>query len=84
MNKDDYKLKQREYLANTIKKIKNENDYDYNSNKKGLDFIKKKEKKIIKKQSLQLNDSLSKEIQDLTQKNTKSNINYEKSKFIFF
>ena len=36
-----------------------------------------KKKKIIKR-NLKLNESLSKEIQDITQKNQKSTINYEK------
>ena len=71
MSKNDSKIKQREYLSNIIQKIKQENDYIYNPKKK-------KEKKIIKRQNLNLNDNLSNEIQDLTPKNTKSTINYEK------
>ena len=71
MSKNDSKIKQREYLSNIIQKIKQENNYECNP-------TKKKPKKIIKRQNLNLNDSLSKEIQELTPKNTKSTINYEK------
>ena len=78
MSKNDYKIKQREYLSNIIQKIKNENNYDYSFNNIGLNLKKKKEKKIIRRQNLKLNDSLSKEIQEMTPKNTKSTINYEK------
>ena len=76
MSKNGYKIKQREYLINIIQKIKNENNYNYSFGGVG---VKKnnKEKKIIKR-NLKLNDSLSKEIQDMTPKNTKSTINYEK------
>ena len=78
MSKNDYKIKQREYLSNIIQKIKNENNYDYSFNNIGGNIKKNnKEKKIIKR-NLKLNDSLSKEIQDMTPKNTKSTINYEK------
>ena len=83
MDKNEYKIKQREYLAQTIQKIKNDNfitDSDYNNI---LSKIKKKEKKIIKRKNLKINDNLSKEIPDLTPKNTKSTVNYEKSKSIF-
>ena len=83
MDKNEYKIKQREYLAKTIQKIKNDNyitDSDYNNI---LSKIKKKEKKIIKRKNLKINDNLSKEIPDLTPKNTKSTVNYEKSKSIF-
>ena len=83
MDKSEYKIKQREYLAQTIQKIKNDNfitDSDYNNI---LSKIKKKEKKIIKRKNLKINDNLSKEIPDLTPKNTKSTVNYEKSKSIF-
>ena len=78
MSKNDHKIKQREYLSNIIQKIKNENNYDYSFNNIGGNIKKNnKEKKIIKR-NLKLNDSLSKEIQDMTPKNTKSTINYEK------
>ena len=83
MDKSEYKIKQREYLAQTIQKIKNDNfitDSDYNNI---LSKIKKKKKKIIKRKNLKINDNLSKEIPDLTPKNTKSTVNYEKSKSIF-
>ena len=83
MDKNEYKIKQREYFAQTIQKIKNDNyitDSDYNNI---LSKIKKKEKKIIKRKNLKINDNLSKEIPDLTPKNTKSTVNYEKSKSIF-
>jgi len=83
MDKNEYKIKQREYLSQTIQKIKNDNyitDSDYNNI---LSKIKKKEKKIIKRKNLKINDNLSKEIPDLTPKNTKSTVNYEKSKSIF-
>ena len=77
MSKNDSKIKQREYLTNIIQKIKNENNYDYSFNKIGLNLKKKKEKKIILKQNLKLNDNLSKEIQEITPKNTKSTVNYD-------
>ena len=77
MSKNESKTKQREYLSSIIQKIKNENNYEYNINNIGLN-LKKKEKKLYKRQNLKLNDSLSKEMQDITNKNTKSTINYEK------
>ena len=48
MDKNEYKIKQREYLAQTIQKIKNDNyitDSDYNNI---LSKIKKKKKKSSK------------------------------------
>ena len=78
MSKNEYKIKQREYLSNIIQKIKNENNYDYSyNNSTGLNLKKNKNKKIKRRQNLKLNDSLSKEMQDLTPKNTKSTVNYE-------
>ena len=78
MSKNEYRMKQREYLSSIIHKIKNENDYDYNyNNSVGLNLKKNKEKKIRKKQNLKINDNLTKEMQDLTPINTKSTVNYE-------
>ena len=77
MNKNESKIKKREYLSSIVQKIKNENNYDYNINNNRIN-LKKKEKKIFEGRNLKLNDSLSKEMQDITNKNTKSTINYEK------
>ena len=78
MSKNESKIKQREYLSNIIQKIKQENNYDYSFSNIDFNLKKKKQKKIMKRPNLKLNDSLSKEMQDLTPKNTKSTINYEK------
>ena len=49
MSKNEYRMKQREYLSSIIHKIKNENDYDYNyNNSVGLNLKKNKEKKLGK------------------------------------
>ena len=70
------KLKKPEYnLSNS--------DIEYSNPQCVKSKIKKKEKKIIKRKNLKINDNLSKEIPDLTPKNTKSTVNYEKSKSIF-
>ena len=47
MNKNESKIKKREYLSSIIQKIKNENNYDYNINNNRLN-LKKKEKKFLK------------------------------------
>ena len=50
MSKNNYKIKQREYLLNIIQKIKNENNYDFSFNNIGCNTKKNnKEKKIIKR-----------------------------------
>ena len=90
MEKKEYKNRQRELLANTIQKIKNENGIDKNLNlyNNELNHIKipkkskEKKNKSNKRKYLKVNDNLSQEIQDFSpKKNTNNiNINYEKSK----
>ena len=90
MEKKEYKNRQRELLANTIQKIKNENGIDINLNlyNNELNHIKipkkskEKKNKSNKRKYLKVNDNLSQEIQDFSpKKNTNNiNINYEKSK----
>lgn len=83
MEKYQYKNKQREILANTIQKIKSENGIDLNigkySNKKLIIKKPKSKKHHHKRKSLNLNDNLSKEIQDINPKNNKI---YEKCKYL--
>jgi hypothetical protein len=86
MERNQYKTKQREILANMIQKIKIENGIDINSNINNNIYEKRskkkeKSKKKHKKKNLNLNDNLNKEIQDINPQN-KNNTNYEKSKYI--
>lgn len=82
MEKNQYKRKQREMLANMIKKLKNENEIDYNEEtdiniNRNIIPKKPKFKKHHKRKNLNLNDNLSKEIQDVDPQAYK---NYEKCK----
>lgn len=84
MEKKDYKS--REFLANIIQKIKDENDIPISITKskeikeqKKYKKAKDKNHKQIYRNNLKLNDNLSKETQDF---NSPKNINYEKSKHI--
>jgi len=83
MEKNQYKRKQREMLANMIKKLKNENEIDYNEDADlNINIIPKRPKfkkhHHHKKKNLNLNDNLNKEIQDVDPQAYK---NYEKCKY---
>jgi len=81
MEKNQYKRKQREMLANMIKKLKNENEIDYNEDadlNRNIIPKKPKFKKHHKRKNLNLNDNLNKEIQDVDPQAYK---NYEKCKY---
>ena len=81
MEKNQYKRKQREMLANMIKKLKNENEIDYNEEidlNRNIIPKKPKFKKHHKRKNLNLNDNLNKEIQDVDPQAYK---NYEKCKY---
>ena len=58
-------MKQREYLSNIIQKIKKENKYEYNIKEIKINPKKKKEKKIIRRQNLKINNSHRKEMQEV-------------------
>ena len=81
MEKNQYKRKQREMLANMIKKLKNENEMYYNQEidlNRNIIPKKPKFKKHHKRKNLNLNDNLNKEIQDVDPQAYK---NYEKCKY---
>ena len=81
MEKNHYKRKQREMLANMIKKLKNENEIDYNEDtdlNRNIIPKKPKFKKHHKKKNLNLNDNLNKEIHGI---DPQAYQNYEKCKY---
>ena len=81
MEKNQYKRKQREMLANMIKKLKNENEIDYNEDtdlNRNIIPKKPKFKKHHKRKNLNLNDNLNKEIHGI---DPQAYQNYEKCKY---
>jgi hypothetical protein len=81
MEKNHYKRKQREMLANMIKKLKNENEIDSNEDtdlNRNIIPKKPKFKKHHKKKNLNLNDNLNKEIHGI---DPQAYQNYEKCKY---